>query len=519
MIYIIGSGPSGVATAKALLARGIAVTMIDAGVELEKSKQLLLNSLQVAWRPEVAKKLKHNIHQEDNVKLSYGSDYPYQQVDKVLKIISDKNIYCKPSLAKGGLSTIWGAFNMPYASEDIHDWPFPISYLEPYYKKVLEFMPLAASKFDSTNSAPLYTDQLFTYQHSKQADILLQHMSAHKQNLFPQGFEYGSARLAVSFNSLSGLPHCSYCGYCQHGCPYQIIYSSQDTLRELEKEKNFTYIKNILVSKLIENKAGIIIKASHLHSGNELEFYGKQVFLAAGAVFSTKILLASLNLYNKPVLLKDSQHFMFPCFLYKATSKVKSEKLHTLAQAYIKLTEKNILSNRAHFEVFTYMDHYESQFKKIFKLFYPLVQYGLTPVLNRMLILQGFLHSQDSEGCLISLQEDNKTIKLQQYQFQADEKLKQIGKYLFKHRRLLGFFPVWSFLQVSKIMRSYHYGGSFPMSKNKDIVATDLLGKPYGFTRLHVVDATVFPSIPAHAITLSIMANAYRIANECNIYE
>jgi choline dehydrogenase-like flavoprotein len=40
----------------------------------------------------------------------------------------------------------------------------------------------------------------------------------------------------------------------------------------------------------------------------------------------------------------------------------------------------------------------------------------------------------------------------------------------------------------------------------------DLLGRPVGFRAVHVVDATCFPSIPATTITLSVMANAHRIA-------
>jgi len=42
---------------------------------------------------------------------------------------------------------------------------------------------------------------------------------------------------------------------------------------------------------------------------------------------------------------------------------------------------------------------------------------------------------------------------------------------------------------------------------------SDLLGRPYGMRRIHAVDATVLPSIPATTITLTVMANAYRIGS------
>ena len=42
---------------------------------------------------------------------------------------------------------------------------------------------------------------------------------------------------------------------------------------------------------------------------------------------------------------------------------------------------------------------------------------------------------------------------------------------------------------------------------------TDHLGRLYGFKNIHIVDASVFPSIPSATITYSIMANAYRIGH------
>ena len=37
MLYVVGSGPAGLSSARALLASGFKVTMLDAGMELEPS--------------------------------------------------------------------------------------------------------------------------------------------------------------------------------------------------------------------------------------------------------------------------------------------------------------------------------------------------------------------------------------------------------------------------------------------------------------------------------------------------
>jgi choline dehydrogenase-like flavoprotein len=68
-------------------------------------------------------------------------------------------------------------------------------------------------------------------------------------------------------------------------------------------------------------------------------------------------------------------------------------------------------------------------------------------------------------------------------------------------------------LRPGKPGRSFHSGGTFPMRRSPSSLETDVYGCPDGFSRVHAVDSTVFPSVPATTITLSVMANAHRIAS------
>ena len=43
---------------------------------------------------------------------------------------------------------------------------------------------------------------------------------------------------------------------------------------------------------------------------------------------------------------------------------------------------------------------------------------------------------------------------------------------------------------------------------------SDRLGRVSHFSKIHMVDGTVLPSLPATTITYTIMANAYRIGSE-----
>ena len=68
-------------------------------------------------------------------------------------------------------------------------------------------------------------------------------------------------------------------------------------------------------------------------------------------------------------------------------------------------------------------------------------------------------------------------------------------------------------LKISKPGEGNHYGCSFPMKKKPKKFESDVLGRPYGFKRVHIVDVSVFPSIATQTITLTIMSNAHRIAS------
>jgi choline dehydrogenase-like flavoprotein len=59
----------------------------------------------------------------------------------------------------------------------------------------------------------------------------------------------------------------------------------------------------------------------------------------------------------------------------------------------------------------------------------------------------------------------------------------------------------------------FHVGSSFPMSKTPQGSQSDIYGRPYGLKKIHIVDASIFPSIPASTITYTVMANSYRIGD------
>jgi choline dehydrogenase-like flavoprotein len=84
--------------------------------------------------------------------------------------------------------------------------------------------------------------------------------------------------------------------------------------------------------------------------------------------------------------------------------------------------------------------------------------------------------------------------------------------------RFLDLWPMIPALRLAAGADSYHVGGSFPHSARPGAgPASDLLGRVGPWERIHLVDASVFPDIPATTLTFTIMANAHRIASEAAV--
>jgi choline dehydrogenase-like flavoprotein len=89
----------------------------------------------------------------------------------------------------------------------------------------------------------------------------------------------------------------------------------------------------------------------------------------------------------------------------------------------------------------------------------------------------------------------------------------RIVKRLRSMRALLRALPASLLLRIASPGRGFHFGGTFPRRASPGPFECDVFGRPHGFSRVHVTDATSFPSIAATTITLTSMANARRIAS------
>jgi choline dehydrogenase-like flavoprotein len=519
MHCVIGSGPAGVACAKALLARGVTVLMLDAGIGLEPDREKIVSDCAAKkpceWNPAQLAALKGGMAADATgvpLKLLFGSDFPYRETAEKIPW-QNHGTGLKPSLAFGGLSNAWGAAMLPHRDSDIADWPVKNAELAHHYRAVTGFTGLAAQHDDLEEIFPLHCADPGHLKSSRQADLFFENLKKNRAALRDRGWNFGRARVAVrAADNAKGIG-CVHCGLCMSGCPYGCIYNSADTVRELRAEKNFIYQRDVIVTKVREDSKKVFVEGFHRETRAPLSFEADRVYLAAGVIPTAQILLRSQNSYDQPLTLRDSQYFLFPLVMARRTRDAQAEALYTLSQLFIELENPKISRRSVHLQIYTYSDIIAQAVRQSLG---PLK--FLAPQLEeRMLVVQGYLHSDESSTVAMTLKRDGEKDFLRldaQLNPATRRTVKKVLRELLSQTRRLGGIVVPPMLQLAEPGRGFHCGASLPMRSAPKDFESDTLGRPRGWSRVHAVDASVLPSVPATTITFSVMANAHRIGWE-----
>ncbi len=530
LCYVIGSGPTGVACAKALLDAGRRVRMLDAGLTLEPDRAALVEKLKgrrpEEWTPADLAPYQAGMNPDVGgvpLKLVYGSDFAYREADEHLGTHYD-NVGLRPSLARGGLSNVWGAAMMPFLDRDLAEWPFKLSALAPHYAAVLQLTGLAGRRDQLEELFPLYTDSFTDLRPSQQGLRLLERMQRHQAALAQAGIRFGRSRLAVRGNLPSVEGGCAYCRLCMYGCPYGYIYTSADTVAQLQSNPNFTYQSGVIIEEVRESAQGAELLGYDRASRRPLTWQGGRVFLAAGTIATTRILLRSLGAYGQTTWLKDSQYFLVPLVLFRKVRGATREWLHALSQLFVEIADPRGHDTTAHVQVYSNNDLISQAVAGAFGPLQGPLGFLLRDLQERLLVAQGYIHSQYSSRIAVCLRKDPSSGKARlelraELNPLARQRVRKLVFKLCQHAWHLGAMPLPVMLKFSEPGRSFHCGGSFPMAPKPQGFQTDLLGRLPGWNRVHAVDATVFPSIPATSITFSAMANAHRIGCEATQQE
>jgi len=511
-VVVIGSGLSSIGAIKALVKLGIKPTILDVGNILEDDKNELLKLLSSQNPTNWNKKDRNALIKDTSIskekssipkKLVFGSDFFYGKSSENAKVQSDGSI--PPfSYARGGLSAGWGAAILPPSKYDIEDWPIDINDFHKYCKKVLEDLHYSSSDDGLSLSFPQMNNKSNKLQLSSRATYILNRLKSNVE-LKKDDIVYGQARLLVNSDKNNG---CQYCGECMSGCVYKSIYKSDDEIVQLHKDGKINYIDNCLVDKLIEKAEKVIVEYFDKNSNKQTKEFDK-VFLGAGAVNSSRIILNSLEKFDSTLEIKTRGGYVVPVFSF---SKLKLDwpNVNTQPSLFIEFRGDG-LKHWVHTQVSSDNElllkmlglrNKSKGFMSKIKEF----------IANHTYLLLVNYHSEHSGTYELKLKKDNILYTKHKKASPQFKILLASWWKLFKILIKIGSIPIYPFAKLNS--GSYHVGGTMPMKENPKDLETDTLGVVKGMINVHIVDTSTFPSLPGTTIGLMMMANAYRIVDK-----
>lgn len=500
-VVVVGSGLSSLSAILALNEKGIYPDVYDIGGvisdEINKEMQTLAQKDPRNWDNEVKNKLIN--------KLEYGSKFPRKTLFGSTFAYGESIDVNRPphSVAKGGFSEVWGASALVTPEEELENWPVPKSKLDEYSKKILKYVPYASGssqlddKFkDLGNQTPIELTQFQRETLSKLKGLYVK-----------DKFLIGESRLMI-FTNENNSKSCKKCGFCMLGCAYGSIFKASFLINELISSGKIRYFGNSELFKISRNGAEWKLHFKNPLSNITFEADYQRVFIGIGATGTSEVILRSSNSINK-VKIYGRGSLVIPLIsLIKPMLNWPHDI--TLPKIFIEIFNSK----------FRCWTHIQLSFINEFIVKKLRYKFGENKVLSNL-----------KENIISRI--STLFINSNEY-YQINYTIEKIGdKFLYERKKSgsLLLFVLVSIIKVWKIslkMRSviifpfiklntgtYHIGSSFPMrQERKEITDTNTVGELREFPGVHIIDASVFPSIPATTFGILLMSNSWRIVDE-----
>ncbi len=518
---IIGSGPAAAGAAMAL-ARDPhqEITVLDIGGRLEAEREALRGAMASSpeglWSDHDLQTIsRHAVRTGSGAlpeKRAYGSDFPFRDFGQLDGIRADAGANASVvSGAYGGFSNVWGAQIMPFSRATFDHWPISYPEMVPHYRVALDEMNLAGEEDGLASTFPLLTKARPLPQLSERTLDVLSRYELHRGRLQSLGITVGRARLAMQAD------RCTNCGLCMTGCPYGLIYSASQTFDRLRADGRIAYRDGLMAVRLVEDAAGPKVQVKDVQSGQTTSLGADRIFVACGGIGTTRLVLGSLEHFDRPVELGESVQFVLPTVSRRGTGDPRAQRNFTLNQFNLVYDVEGDGYDLCQVHFYPYNPVFMESLPAPLRL--RVAQPMVGSLLRRLSVGLGYVPSWGSPGVRITARRPapGRLPDVEVGDTTANgwpPLLVRLARTLVRVAPTLDLWPVLPMTTVSAPAKSYHFGGSFPHADHRSGLGTDRLGRLAAWPSIHLVDASVFPTVPATTFTLTIMANAHRIASE-----
>ena len=513
-IIIVGSGPAGVSAAHALVHSGLRILMVDGGKQADISlpKQSFLETRghdTEQWKWMVGEQFQAlNMQTSGTPKLRTPTHAPVFEGFSETNHIETKNFMAVGSLATGGLSNAWGCGVSRFSETELMQFPVDVEELEHSYEIVTKRIGVSGCNnddladyfgLDAWAQPPIPMDSLHT-------NLYNQYLK-HRVKLVAGEFYLGRSRVAALSHDHAGRKACNHLTNCLWGCSRQALYSAAHELVSLRQDKNFHHEAGFIVEK-IEYKGGLwCIQGKHDADESLRIITCSKLILASGTLATTRFVLKVLK-HRQTVPLLSCPTAVFMLWVPRLLG---TSNRSTFGLAQLSFTQHIKEGITGFGSTISTHGLLMSEFIKQLPL---RRRYGidlLKDLLSSCVVANLFLPGTLS--CNRARITQNGALYVEgAYNQDVTDLMGVAKKKLQQSYRRLGAYVLPMSFSVSTPGSDIHYVGTLPMRSKPTLGETNAWGEVHGLQGLYVVDGACLPMLSEKSHTLTIMANADRIA-------
>jgi choline dehydrogenase-like flavoprotein len=512
-VIVIGSGPAGVSAAREL--RPLRVLVLDVGLEApaERLPQESLHRLRT--REELTHLLVgdrfESLHNIDRSYLSPKLKAPLMRFiteppDGEEGTLAD-GFAAVRSFAKGGLANAWGAGVFRYDDHDLAGFPISAAELDPFYDELTRSVGVSGEADDLTPFFGSTADLQPPLPLSRLAAGFLARYRRRRGYFQRHGIHVGRLRSAILTRSLGARPAHAILNqeFFQPNIPS--IYHPGYTLDEMRAAGEVEYLAGRLALRFVERDDGVDVVAKNLGTGDTETHTGRHLVLAAGALNSAKLALASNGDVESRLPILDNLVSYVPLLDVRRIGSALDADSFTGAELCV-VYEGPLAEQRIQGSFYGLGAPLRGDL--FFEM--PLSLRGnlaaIKYVVPALGMLQLFHPDRPAAGNFLRLLPDGRLAI--HYEPRA---LGVVERHLIPRFRRAGYLGAARLCQYPEPGSSMHYAGTLPMKAEPGgRYEADRFGRLHGARRVRAVDGAAFPALPSKNHTFTIMANAMRIA-------
>lgn len=514
-VIIIGAGPAGISAAFALRERGIPVHMLDAGttrINLPPTGDVLGlrfgDPAQWRWQVGTAgESLSASAQASPKLRVP-GLRAIFDGYAAANQMRPDANFHLVGALAAGGLSNAWGCGVARFNAAELGALATDRVAMDASCDRVGRRMGLSGSSEDALSeylgldgiSAPaLPLDALHTrlWQRREQAGAALR---------------IGRARVAVLNEAREGRLACDQSGMCLWGCARRATWSAAGDVETLKRDAAVQIDAGICVKALRPDGAGGWWIDADTADGPR-RYRSRQVMLGAGTLATTRLVLAALP--ERPAQLRLQSNPMAAFLLWlPAMFGAPRERAFGLAQLSFALDRSQAVPGFGN--LFSTVGLPVSEFLAHL----PISRRAGLPLLRALLpsCVVGNLFLPGALSAHVVRLDENHALRIEGGATQALPSAMHDARIQLAHGfRKLGAWMLPGSFVTGPAGADLHYAATLPISQHPASHECRLSGELAGLPGVYIIDGAALPNLPAKAHTLTIMANADRIARALQV--